>query len=149
MDKRLAWSIIVVVVLIGLAALVFFSLQKPEEDIPLPVDVRDRSDSTTDAKESTIIIHSFEDGIHQYAGNVEIPTPCHALDANALVAESFPEQITIQLTTVAPDPDTVCIQVLDRADFEVSASASEEARLVGVTLDGGRLLFDIFEESKG
>ncbi|MCI0619830.1 hypothetical protein L0Y40_02225 [Candidatus Wolfebacteria bacterium] len=145
--------LIIVVILLGLVVwggFVFVdrnSLVTDEFTAPTTTDRNLDGDDTR--QEKLTITHEYSGGVHHYAGVVTVPTPCHALTTDATVAESFPEQIRIVLTTTAPAPDTVCIQVLDQESFEVTARASAGALLVGVTLDGISLPFEIFEEAKG
>lgn len=146
--------LIVVVILITLVVWGGFRLlpQRTSEDgiftAPTTTD-RGPSDISSGQRERIVVTHEFANGTHHYIGSVTLPTPCHELRAEATVAESFPEQIRIMLTTVPPAPETVCAQVLTRTSFDLGASASEGARLAGVTLDGEPLPFDIFEEAKG
>ncbi len=69
--------------------------------------------------------HFYADGEHTVVGVLTMPTPCDVLDATAVVAESFPEQIMIDIGVV--QTDELCAQVLTEQRFLVTASASEEA----------------------
>lgn len=54
----------------------------------------------------------FKDGTLNYSGSVQLPTPCHKLNEDVRVLESFPEQVQIRLTIEDPDPGTFCAQVI-------------------------------------
>jgi hypothetical protein len=69
--------------------------------------------------------HFYIDGVHTFAGEVVMPTPCDLLEANAVVAESFPEQIFIDFTVI--NNAEFCAQVETPQRFMVSAAASEQA----------------------
>src|SRR3989344_5090564 len=69
--------------------------------------------------------HQFKNGKHIIAGDVNMPTPCHILTTSAQVAESFPEQVTIQF--VSRTSGEFCAQVITPARFKVEFTASENA----------------------
>lgn len=73
---------------------------------------------------------------YQVDGN--LPTPCHTATAEAIVAESMPEQVSINVTITPPAADTGCIQVIQTATITGNFSASSQAivKLGTVTLAG-------------
>lgn len=87
------------------------------------------------------ITHTFSEGVHTYRGVLSLPTPCHTLEQTARVAESFPEQITLAFSSIAPEADIACIQVVSEETFSVSVEASVEASLVTVMLDDRTIPF--------
>ena len=95
-----------------------------------------RPDITITAK------HQYKDGMHIIAGETDMPTPCHILDWDTIVAESFPEQVTINfsLTTMAD----ACTQVITPTRFKVEFTASEEASIVA-TLNGEEIVLNLIE----
>lgn len=90
------------------------------------------------------VYHEYEDGVHTYSGVFYTPTPCFQLRAESLVAESFPEQVTLQLNT-KEDVAKNCPMVIDRKAFSVTATASAEALLKGVTVNGVTNSFEVVE----
>lgn len=78
--------------------------------------------------EEIVAIHSFENGTHRLNGEVDLPTPCHTLVHEVMIAESFPEQVTINFETEVDD-DIVCAQVITPAQFDITFEASEEATI--------------------
>ena len=80
----------------------------------------------------------LDDGSLRYSGAVVVPTPCHEVKADAIVAESFPEQVQIRLTTRNPDPIKACAQVVTNKEFSGEAKVSSEAQ-VSVYLDGEKI----------
>lgn len=61
----------------------------------------------------------------QYQITGTLPTPCHQIEDQAIVAESFPEQVTLKATIIAPtDP---CIQVIEKIEKKGTFQASEQA----------------------
>lgn len=71
------------------------------------------------------LTHTFEDGVHTIAGVVVLPTPCHRIVTDTVVAESFPEQVTI--TIAVPQDEGVCTQVIDERSFSVDVEVSRNA----------------------
>jgi len=69
--------------------------------------------------------HYYVDGVHTVAGEINMPTPCDLLEVDAQVAESIPEQITLNFNVI--NNAEMCAQVITAQRFMVSASASEEA----------------------
>lgn len=69
--------------------------------------------------------HFFVDGVHTLVGEVPMPTPCDLLETNAIVAESFPEQVTIDFTVL--NTAETCIQQVTNQRFQVTATASKDA----------------------
>lgn len=63
------------------------------------------------------------------------PTPCHTIKHEALVLESYPEQVTVNLSILSPDPDAICTQVEE--DFEVAGlfQASKEAKVEFIVIN--------------
>ncbi len=124
MDKR---SIILVVSLFILiiAGMFTFAYMKRTEIVETPSPVVEEVEipyadiSRIDAK------HFYIDGTHTFVGEVELPTPCDLLEANAVVMESFPEQIRIDFTVI--NNAEMCAQVMTTQRFMVTVSASEEA----------------------
>lgn len=69
--------------------------------------------------------HYFEKGVHTLAGEIEMPTPCDLVEADARVMESFPEQIAIDFNVI--NNAEVCVQQMTMQRFKVSANASQDA----------------------
>lgn len=71
--------------------------------------------------------HFYRDGVHTIVGEIAMPTPCHLLTYDAVVAESMPEQITFNFDVT--NNSDMCAQVVTPQRFMVSATASAEASL--------------------
>lgn len=91
---------------------------QPDVEEPVSADV-----SRIDAK------HFFDDETnrHTLAGEVLMPTPCDLLETNAIVLESFPEQVTVSFNVV--NNAETCAQVQTPQRFKVSFEASDEASI--------------------
>ena len=70
------------------------------------------------------------DNIWRYTVTGTLPNPCYEISTEAIVAESFPEQVTIRSTVTPPDEDIVCIQVIQEVYEEGEFQASEEALVI-------------------
>jgi hypothetical protein len=71
--------------------------------------------------------HFYIDGVHTFAGEIVMPTPCDLLEAEAFVAESFPEQITIDFSVI--NNAEFCAETETPQRFKVSATASDQAKV--------------------
>lgn len=69
--------------------------------------------------------HYFIDGTHTLVGEINFPTPCDLLEADAIVMESFPEQVLIDFNVI--NNAESCAQVVTAQRFKVDATASAEA----------------------
>ena len=89
--------------------------EQEEENPTTPYDYITRVDGT----------HYYIDGVHTVVGEIPMPTPCDLLEADAIVAESYPEQISINFNVI--NNAETCTQVITPARYKVEAAASPEA----------------------
>ena len=81
----------------------------------------------------------YENDVLKYSGTVLLPNPCYKVEFDALIAESYPEQVTLQVKTAENlKPGTACIQVEAQKEFSGEAKVSEKAT-VSVYLDGKKV----------
>lgn len=89
---------------------------------------KDTDTKTVVNSEKISLKTSFKNGKLEYSGSVQLPSPCHKLDIQTTVAESYPEQVTINLEIIDPDPGMLCASVIEEKEFsgelDVSANAS-------------------------
>ena len=78
---------------------------------------------------------TYEGNLLKYQGIVALPTPCHNLNQEAKVMESYPEQVRIDLTIENPSPDKICTQQVTEKEFAGELQVSEKAT-VSVFLNG-------------
>jgi len=90
--------------------------------------------------------HFFEDGTHTVVGEINMPTPCDLLDPRVEVAESMPEQVTINFEVI--NNSATCAQVITPQRFRVDFDASEDAS-VSATLDGRELPINLIPAKEG
>jgi len=90
--------------------------------------------------------HFYIDGTHTVAGEIMMPTPCDLLEADAVVAESMPEQVTINFTVI--NNAEMCAQVVTPQRFLVSFDASEDAS-VDATFEGRDIELNLVPAAEG
>ena len=118
---------VAIFVLIVAGMFLFTYLQK--KSLPEPVTPTPAATSTQKTYGITRIDgkHFFINGVHTIVGELALPTPCDLLTAEAVVAESYPEQVTFAFTVV--NTTETCAQVVTNQRFKVSAQASKDANL--------------------
>ncbi len=77
--------------------------------------------------------HFFQNGEHTIVGEIPMPTPCDLLNWSSRIAESFPEQVTIDFAVI--NNADMCAQVVTPQRFKVSFKGSTDA-LIQATLNG-------------
>lgn len=117
-SKTISWTIFAVVVIALLIILAPHSGTTPE--------VLPDGETQGFVPEKVEAIHSFRDGTHTLFGSIDLPTPCYTLSTDVIVAESFPEQVTIDFKAEV-DPDIMCTQVISPSEFSVEVDVSEDA----------------------
>ncbi len=120
-------AVIIVLFSIVIAGMFGFAfMKKTEISNEQPAD---HEQTQNDARYASITridgTHYYIDGVHTVVGEVPMPTPCDLLEANALIAESYPEQITLDFTVI--NNASFCDAQVTPQRFKVSATASEEA----------------------
>ncbi len=146
MDKRTFILSIAILALIVVGMFTFAHLKNQElkQD---PVVVEETADLVPYSEITRIDAkHYFRDGQHTYVGEILMPTPCDLLTTEALVMESFPEQIKLQFSVIN-NSDT-CAQMLTPQRFLITATASGEA--VAAAIFMGRVVeLNLIPAAKG
>jgi hypothetical protein len=148
MEQKHLIAIIAVIVVIGALFGASFFLSDKDVGDSTEFKIDDGNNGPDVAVPPTTITakHQFADGTHFVAGEIELPTPCHILEHEVFVAESFPEQVTINfsMTTQAE----ACVQVITPARFLVQFDASERAT-IETTLNGNRAILNLIDADPG
>jgi hypothetical protein len=95
-------------------------------------------DNTIDIGDTIILDDSIGENLnfeYEYVGDNRweyiitgtLPNPCYEIKTEAIVMESFPEQVIVRSTITLPSEDMVCIQVIQEVYEEGEFLASEEA----------------------
>ena len=148
MDKRQqVWAIIGFVVIVALLFGVSYYISQSSDELKTgESQIGDiDGDVNVDVPRVTITAkHQYRNGTHIIAGEIEVPTPCHLLETNVIIKESFPEQVTVQFE-VGTQAE-ICAQVITSARFKVEFKVSENARISG-TLNGKPVILNLIEAS--
>ncbi|MDY0097429.1 MAG: hypothetical protein RBS01_03715 [Candidatus Dojkabacteria bacterium] len=126
MNKRVIFSIILLLI-IGI--FIYLYLTKP--DLFKKVEDVDKSSSIQTTVQSDFRLESKYIGNSKWEYTVtgQLPNPCYTAVVDALVAESYPEQVTITVVTKEPEPDMMCAQVIQDFKYNGTFSASEKAEI--------------------
>lgn len=90
--------------------------------------------------------HFFIDGEHTLVGEIAMPTPCDLLNWSSRVAESKPEQVTVNFDVV--NNAEVCTQVITPQRFKVTFKAGEDA-VIRATLEGRTVELNLIPPATG
>ena len=127
MQHRAIGLAISLFVLIVVGMFVFAFLKQQEISVP----TQNTNEPTTEENDKYSSItridgkHFYIDGIHTVVGEIPMPTPCDLLETNMIVAESYPEQITIDFSVI--NNAEFCAEVVTPQRFKVSGAASPAA----------------------
>jgi hypothetical protein len=127
MNQKTIIISIALFILIVLGMFVFAYLKKAEVTAPEQQTPNEQPQEEVAYAAITRVTakHFYVDGVHTLAGEIPMPTPCDLLEADARVAESFPEQVTVDFTVI--NTAEFCAQQVTNQRFKVSVSASEDA----------------------
>lgn len=147
MNKKTAIVSVVVFILIIAGMFGYAHLKQsqiaetePEETTEPQIDPRYSYIDRVDAK------HFYIDGVHTFVGEIPMPTPCDLLYAEAFVAESYPEQVSVNFTVV--NNAEMCAEVITPQRFSVTATASDQATF-SANFMGQPIEFNIIEAEPG
>lgn len=142
---------LVVLVLVGLGLLfwAFLYTRDAKKDQGISANSPTTELPRGDQMAATIFKRSYEAGTHTWSGSVMLPNPCvHLNNPDVSVAESYPEQVRITLTSTPQTKGEVCAAVVTENTFTATFTASQEAT-VSVTLDGEPLTIIFADTTKG
>lgn len=119
MKKKLIWitTVVVGILLFGYIAYISF-FQKDDN----------AGDQQSKSGNDFYLSYTYKgDSLWDYSVTGTLPTPCYAVDTEAIVAESYPEQVTIKVTVQEQPTDGVCSTVIQEYSYSGTFSASELA----------------------
>jgi hypothetical protein len=90
--------------------------------------------------------HYYIDGVHTLVGEIVLPTPCDLLQVDALVMESYPEQVRLDFTVI--NTSEMCAQVMTTQRFMTTATASAEAK-ISATFMGRNIDLNLLPAAEG
>lgn len=118
-------------IIVLLAVIIGLSLIAPEDTT--------RSADTSVASNAIEAIREYDAEVQRVHGVIDLPSPCYDLTSEATVADTSPEQVTLQFNTNKPENrEGECIQIVDprlfTLEFNADRSAQLEATLNGQTV---------------
>ncbi len=87
-----------------------------------------RADETLEEDGVKIELFNTAESSWDYVLTTDLPTPCHELEIDAMIAESFPEQVTFNVNIVSPDAGVQCAQVIEPIEESGQLAVNEDAR---------------------
>ena len=116
--------VIFAIVVLGMFAFAYWK-QKDNKEAEAPIVPIEQSEERYAGITRIDGKHFFIDDVHTIVGEVAVPTPCDLLDVDVVIAESFPEQVTLDFKL--NNSAEFCAQVVTTQRFMVTAKVSEDA----------------------
>lgn len=127
-NNKLVFGISLAVLVLAIAFIGIFFYTKDDKDSTNDNDDTTEEPSQSDLSENLELSSEYlGDNNWTYTITGYLPNPCYSYEVQALVAESFPEQVSINMTITEPAADVVCAQVIQDVNEEGTFSASEGA----------------------
>lgn len=140
-SKLGALFLIIILPVVGFYLGMIYSLGSSDSatgSVSIVDKIKDTDNKTVVGSEKVTLKTSFKNGKLEYSGSVQLPSPCHKLDIQTTVAESYPEQVYISLEIIDPDPGMLCATVIEEKEFSGKLSVSANASIF-VSLNGERV----------
>lgn len=125
MDKKTIVAIAIGGILLTVAIIVTVIYKTPTAGVnPTPTQ---HVGIITDSQDDFSLVATYlGDSSWKYVVTGQLPNPCIQTQIDTLVAESYPEQVTVRLS-VTSDPTEMCAQVITDYRYEGTFTASEKA----------------------
>jgi len=101
----------------------YMYLQSKKQDTP-PISAPEQPTLTYDLK---LEKRYLSENNWEYTVTGQFPNPCYKGFVEVIVAESYPEQVTVLIDVQEPSDDIVCAQVVSDFEYNGTFSASEQA----------------------
>ncbi len=138
---------IAIFILIIVGMFVFAYLKKSElADAPVAPVVETPRPGPYDSITLITAKHFFIDGKHTLVGEIPMPTACDLLNWDSAVAESMPEQVTVNFDAI--NNATNCTPAVTNQRFKVEFTASEAAS-IKATLEGKPVQLNLIPAGEG
>lgn len=150
MDKRTITLVVTffALIVVGMFAYAYLKQQELKDTVAteLPATPQEPATAIPFGIDRINTTEYFIDGTHTFVGEVVMPTPCDLLEVEAMVLESFPEQIRLNFSVI--NNSDSCAQVMTPQRFSVTAQASKQAT-VSATLQGVSVPLNIIPAAAG
>ena len=135
-------AIVVVLIAIGL----YFSLTSENTDTPTDQTAVDQLPGSDEYVQTINVKHQFKNGVHTFAGEIDLPTPCHTLAYNVVKDSTNTKAFNLVFSATAGI--SPCAQVITAKAFKLAFEGPIDATFLA-TLNGGKLRLNIFEVKAG
>ena len=132
MLNNMSNKVIVAIVIVLLVILGLF-IFKGDNKVEAPADAVATDEPVSNQTKTITANHYFANGVHTLEGTMTLPTPCHEIETNVVIAKSLPEQVIVNFRQVPGEG--ICVQTIADKFFRVTFSASENAKITA-TLGG-------------
>ena len=130
MEKKNVLSFGVLLVILSVVGAIIFNMYMGSND----EEKKEIEGTDTVVKEIKYDDINFE---YEYVGNSlwkytisgTLPNPCYKISTEAIVLESYPEQVIVKSTVQPPNTETVCVQSIQEIFREGEFEASEQAQV--------------------
>jgi len=95
----------------------------PVENLP----VVEKSKGSEEYEDLNLEYEYKEDNTWEYIVTGTLPNPCYKITTESIVAESYPEQVTVKAIVTPPAEDEICAQAIKNVNETGEFQASEEA----------------------
>lgn len=117
MKKKTLWLLVVLVGILVFGAIAYFLFFVKEID-----------SSKTLTQDDFVLTYTYKgENKWNYSITGTLPTPCYAVTTDAVVMESYPEQVQITVSVQEEPTDGVCSTVIQDYSYEGVFSASSKA----------------------
>jgi hypothetical protein len=131
MDKRTSFILIDILIFALIAYGLYFFMNTTKNQTPGPIDNGNKSN---DSVVKVIEKDGFKFEYKYVSENKwestltgNLPTPCHKLEKDLLVRESYPEQVVVNVKIAQPDKDVMCAQVISPVEVKDVVNVSKGA----------------------
>lgn len=131
-QSRIWISVAVVLILIIIGVLIIKANKIEAPTVDQDTEQQEIFEKTVDIK------HQYKDGKHIFAGIIEVPTPCHQVNATITPGE------IAELNLDIVDSGGICAQVITDANFYVEYEGKQDQLFVG-KLNGEAINLNTFE----
>lgn len=142
----IAAALILVLLIVGMFVFAYIKKNELAAPVPPPTTSSEAPDAVSTNREVVTAKHFYVDGVHTLVGEVDLPTPCHLLNSDARVMESFPEQVVVEFSLV--NEADMCAQVITAQRFKVTFAASEDA-VISALWDGEPITLNLIPAAPG
>jgi len=118
--------------LVVIGGSIYYLYTTREEDTidELPIEnppVVEESEGSEEYEDLSLEYDYKEDNTWEYIVTGTLPNPCYEITTEVMVAESYPEQVTVKAIVTPPAEDEMCVQVIENVNETGEFQASAEA----------------------